>query len=52
MMIVNLLIAACAACSSAEAELKAKVPEIFAKAAAHYRALDAAATPLMKGEKG
>ena len=52
MMIVNLLIAACAACSSAEAELKAKVPEVFAKAAAHYRALDAAATPLMKGEKG
>ena len=29
-------------------ELKAKLPEIFAKSAAHYKALDAAATPLMK----
>ena len=34
----------------AEAALKARLPEIFAKAAAHYRALDAAATPLMKGK--
>ncbi len=32
---------------SAEAALKAQLPKIFAKAAAHYRALDAAATPLM-----
>ncbi|MGN0853974.1 MAG: glucuronyl hydrolase [Kiritimatiellia bacterium] len=30
-----------------EAALKAKLPEIFAKSAAHYKALDAAATPLM-----
>ena len=35
-----------------EAKLRARLPEIFAKAAAHYRALDAAATPLMKDEKG
>ncbi|MBR7180367.1 MAG: glycoside hydrolase family 88 protein [Kiritimatiellae bacterium] len=34
----------------AEAALKARLPEIFAKAADHYRALDAAATPLMKGK--
>ena len=34
----------------AEAALKARLPGIFAKAAAHYRALDAAATPLMKGK--
>ena len=36
--------------ASPEDELAAKLPEIFAKAAAHYRALDAAATPLRKGE--
>ena len=36
-----------------EAELRAKLPEIFAKSAAHYKALDAAATPLMNsGRKG
>ena len=35
-----------------ESELKARLPEIFAKCAAHYRALDAAATPLMKDAKG
>ena len=53
MMIANLLIAAaCAANASAENELLRELPEIFAKSAAHYRALDAAATPLMKNEKG
>ena len=52
MMIANLLIAMCATCTSAEMELKAKLPEIFAKSAAHYKALDAAATPLMKNAKG
>ena len=43
------LLAAAAAGAGAgdEAELRAKLPEIFAKSAAHYRALDAAATPLM-----
>ena len=35
-----------------EAELKAALPGIFAKSAAHYKALDAAATPLMKDENG
>ena len=50
-MIVSLMIAV-AALLPQEAELKAKLPEIFAKSAAHYKALDAAATPLMKNEKG
>ena len=35
-----------------ESELKAALPDIFAKSAAHYRALDAAATQLMKGANG
>ena len=35
-----------------EAELEEKIPEIFSKSAAHYKALDAAATPLMKDAKG
>ena len=35
-----------------EDELLGKLPEIFAKSAAHYKALDAAATPLMKDEQG
>ena len=35
-----------------ESELRAKLPEIFAKSAAHYKALDAVATPLMKGDDG
>lgn len=47
---------ALALCFSAQAaridELKAKLPEIFAKSAAHYKALDAAATPLMKKADG
>ena len=38
--------------ASPEDELAARLPEIFRKSAAHYRALDAAATPLMKDEKG
>ena len=51
-MIQSLLIAAALTLSPSEAELQAKLPEIFAKSAAHYRALDAAATPLMKDAKG
>jgi hypothetical protein len=35
-----------------EGELAARLPEVLAKCAAHYRALDAAATPLMKGADG
>lgn len=35
-----------------EDELLGKLPEIFAKSAEHYKALDAAATPLMKDEQG
>ena len=51
MLIATLMLAALAA-APAEEELAGKLPEIFTKAAAHYRALDAAATPLMKGAKG
>ena len=36
-----------ASASGQEAKLKAILPEVFGKCAAHYRALDAAATPLM-----
>ena len=35
-----------------EAALEAALPGIFARSAAHYRALDAAATPLAKSEDG
>ena len=52
----NLLIA-CSLLVSAtalagEAELRAAMPGIFQKSAAHYRVLDAAATPLAKDAKG
>ena len=46
------MILAAAMLTPQESELKAKLPEIFAKSAAHYRALDAAATPLMHNDKG
>ena len=46
------LILAVALTVPGEAELKARLSDIFAKSAAHYKALDAAATPLMKDEKG
>ncbi len=45
-MISAVLAAAALACPQ-EAKLKAMLPEVFAKSAAHYRAIDAAATPLM-----
>ena len=48
---IGLLLAA-ALLTPQEPELKARLPEIFAKSAAHYRALDAAATPLMKDAQG
>ena len=48
-MITTLILAA-ALVVPGEAELKAKLPEVLAKCAAHYKALDAAATPLRKGE--
>ena len=50
-MLTNLMLAAAVAVAG-EAELAEKLPGIFAKSAAHYRALDAAATPLMKDAKG
>ena len=46
------IILAAALLTPQETELKAKLPEVFAKAAAHYRALDAAATPLREDGKG
>ena len=46
MMISTVLFAAAMACPQ-EASLKAMLPDVFAKSAAHYRAIDAAATPLM-----
>ena len=49
---IGLVVACCAAPTKEELALKAKLPAIFAKAAEHYRALDAAATPLMRDEKG
>ena len=50
-MITTILLAA-ALVVPGEEELKARIPEIFAKSAEHYKALDAAATPLMKNAKG
>ena len=46
-MILSTLLVAAALASPQEAKLKAVLPEVFAKCAAHCRALDAAATPLM-----
>ena len=49
MLFTSVLLMA-ATLTAPEAELRARLPEVFGKAAAHYRALDAAATPLRKGE--
>ncbi len=38
--------------ASDEASLRSKLPEIFSKAAAHYKVLDAAATSLMNSDNG
>ena len=54
-MFASAVMAAAACCFAGEdweASLRARLPEIFAKSAAHYQALDAAATPLMRDEKG
>ena len=48
-MIATVMLAA-AMLTPREMELKAKLPEIFERSAAHYKALDAAATPLRKGK--
>lgn len=50
MLCANLLLAVAASLVAGERELSSELPTVFAKAAAHYRALDAAATPRM-GEK-
>ena len=46
MIISSIILAAATACPC-EAKLQAMLPDVFAKSAAHYRAIDAAATPLM-----
>ena len=55
MIVCAAAVAMCAAAGEREAretELRAKLPDVFAKAAAHYKALDAAATPLMRDKAG
>ncbi len=50
MIISSIILAAATACPC-EAKLQSMLPDVFAKSAAHYRAIDAAATPLMdKGD--
>lgn len=44
----SIILAAAVAASAQEVQLKEKLPEIFARSAEHYKALDAAATPLME----
>ena len=51
-MVLSGLILATAAFGTQEAALEEALPGIFARSAAHYRALDAAATPLAKSEDG
>ena len=46
MIISSIILAAATACPC-EAKLQSMLPDVFAKSAAHYRAIDAAATPLM-----
>ena len=48
----GLALMAALAVSPAERNLVAEIPSILEKSAAHYRALDAAATPLMEDGKG
>jgi len=48
LLVVCLSLLGLTAVASPETELTLKLPEIFAKSAAHYKALDAAATPLAK----
>ena len=46
-MILSSILLASALAGPQEARLQAMLPDVFARSAAHYRALDAAATPLM-----
>jgi len=48
----TIIVAASSFAGVQEAELKARLPEIFAKSAEHYKALDAAATPIIKDARG
>ena len=49
---IGMLSVVLAAALTPETQLKAALPEIFAKSAAHYKAIDAAATPLMDAGEG
>lgn len=51
-MIISSALLAAALVTPQESQLKAALPEIFAKSAAHYKAIDAAATPLMDEGEG
>lgn len=54
--VLVVVLAVCGAClradAASEAQLKARLSDVFVKASAHYRALDAAATPLMRDASG
>ena len=47
---IGLALAAALCAAPQETELRNMLPQVFAKSAAHYRALDAATTPLRKGK--
>ena len=51
-LVALLAVSCCPLLADDEQALKEKLPVIFAKAVEHYKALDAAATPLMKDSKG
>ena len=51
MIIVSIMVATALAVTG-EAELNARLQDVFLKSAAHYKALDAAAVPLMKDKEG
>ena len=50
---ISVILTACCVSVGADIDaLKATLPKVFEKSAAHYKALDAAATPLMKRDDG
>ena len=51
-MIIVSIVVATALAVTGEAELNARLQDVFLKSAAHYKALDAAAVPLMKDKEG
>ena len=51
-MMFSSFILAMAMSVAPETQLREMIPSLFEKAAAHYKAIDAAATPQIKDEKG